>query len=109
MKEKIDKYSFRIFWSEEDNEYVGECLEFPGLSWLAPTQEEALSGIKKLIAECVEDMLANEEKVPEPLSSRKFSGRFTVRISPELHRKLTIEAKETGISLNKLAMLKLAS
>ena len=109
MKEKIDKYSFRIFWSEEDNEYVGECLEFPSLSWLAPTQEEALSGIKKLVAECVEDMLTNGEKVPEPLSSRKYSGRFTVRISPELHRKLAIEAKEAGLSLNRLAMLKLAS
>ena len=34
-----DKYTYRVTWSEEDQEYVGLCLEFPSLSWLAETQE----------------------------------------------------------------------
>ena len=37
-----DKYTYRVTWSEEDQEYVGLCLEFPSLSWLAESQEEAL-------------------------------------------------------------------
>ena len=37
-----DRYTYRVTWSEEDNEYVGLCVEFPSLSWLAKTPEAAL-------------------------------------------------------------------
>ncbi|PKO20652.1 MAG: toxin-antitoxin system HicB family antitoxin, partial [Chloroflexi bacterium HGW-Chloroflexi-1] len=37
-----DGYTYRATWSEEDEEYVGLCAEFPGLSWLASTPQEAL-------------------------------------------------------------------
>lgn len=49
-------YRYRVAWSAEDAEYVGLCAEFPSLSWLAPTSDEALSGIRRLVAECVADM-----------------------------------------------------
>lgn len=35
MKVNKDPYTYRIGWSEEDQEYVGLCVEFPSLSWLA--------------------------------------------------------------------------
>jgi predicted HicB family RNase H-like nuclease len=38
---------------------------------------------------------------------RQFSGKFLVRIPPELHRRLTLEAAEAGVSLNRLASAKL--
>jgi predicted RNase H-like HicB family nuclease len=41
-----DYYTYRVTWSEEDNEYVGQCLEFPSLSWLASTPEDALIGVR---------------------------------------------------------------
>ena len=31
-------------WSDEDGEFVGYVDEFPSLSWLAPTQDEAIDG-----------------------------------------------------------------
>ena len=37
-----DRYTYRVTWSEEDEEYVGLCAEFSSLSWLAATPEEAL-------------------------------------------------------------------
>jgi len=43
------QYSYRAFYSNEDNEYVGLCVEFPSLSWLAGTSEEALLGIESLV------------------------------------------------------------
>ena len=46
-----DQYHYKVIWSNEDNEYVGLCTEFPSLSWLAPTSKEALRGIKKIVAE----------------------------------------------------------
>jgi predicted HicB family RNase H-like nuclease len=53
-------------------------------------------------------MKENEESPPEPLSCRKFSGKFVVRIPPEIHRKLAMEAEEEGISLNRLVSAKLS-
>lgn len=65
-----DHYSYRINWSEEDKEYVGLCTEFPGLSWLAPTPEEALHGIRNVVTEAVEDMQRNGEPIPEPVKMK---------------------------------------
>ena len=50
--------TFRAVWSPEDGEYVGLCDEFPSLSWLAPSPEEAVSGIEQLVGEVVADMAA---------------------------------------------------
>ena len=103
-----DRYSYRVIWSEEDNEYVGLCVEFPSLSWLAQTPEEALQGIRQVVAEVVADLEANGEIVPEPIAVKRYSGKFMVRIPPELHRRLALEAAEAGISLNRLASDKLS-
>lgn len=102
-----DHYTYRVTWSEEDQEYVALCAEFPSLSWLAASPEEALSGIRTLVADVIADMQANAEPAPEPLATRRFSGRFIVRIPPEVHRRLALEAAEAGVSLNRLASAKL--
>ena len=104
-----NKYSFRITWSEEDEEYVGLCAEFPSLSWLAKTQEGAFRGIRKVVAEVVEDMQSQGEQIPEPLSQKHYSGKFMVRIPPEVHRKLDIAAHEAHVSLNRYVSAKLAA
>ncbi|MDJ0669338.1 MAG: type II toxin-antitoxin system HicB family antitoxin [Desulfobacterales bacterium] len=108
MAQKNDKYTYRVTWSEEDSEYVGLCAEFPSLSWLAKTPEKALSGIRKVVAEVVFDMRENNEKVPEPIASKHYSGKFMVRIPPDVHRKLAIQAAESGVSLNRIASSKLS-
>ena len=105
---KNDRYTYRITWSEEDQEYAGLCVEFPSLSWLDENPEAALAGIRQVVADSVKDMKSSGETPPEPLSSKRFSGKFMVRIPPELHRKLAIEAQEEGISLNRLASDKLS-
>ena len=105
---KNDRYTYWVTWSEEDEEYVGLCVEYPSLSWLAPTPQEALEGIRQVVADVVADMEASEERVPEPIALRHYSGKFTVRIPPDLHRRLALEAAESGISLNRLASAKLS-
>ena len=98
-----DRYTYRVTWSEEDEEYLGLCAEFPSLSWLDSTPEETLRGIRQVIATVVADLEANHEVVPEPIAMRKYSGKFLLRIPPETHRQLALEAAESGISLNRLA------
>ena len=67
---KNDRYTYRVTWSEQDEEYAGLCVEYPSLSWVAPTPQEALEGIRQLVADVVADMEANEERVPEPIALR---------------------------------------
>lgn len=104
-----DHFTYRVTWSPEDGEHVGLCAEFPALSWLDGTPEGALAGIRRLVAEVVRDMTANGEKVPEPIADRTYSGEFKVRIPPQAHRALVIQAAEQGVSLNRLASAKLCA
>ncbi|MEI2419321.1 toxin-antitoxin system HicB family antitoxin [Arthrospira platensis SPKY2] len=105
---KIDQYTYRVAWSEEDREYVGTCAEFPSLSWLDASPEAALIGARKIVAAAVKDMTKTGEPLPEPISSRAFSGKFMVRVPPQLHRDLATQAAESGVSLNRLVAHKLA-
>ena len=105
---KNDHYTYRVTWSPEDNEHVGLCAEFPSLSWLAPTPGGALKGIRQLVSEVVADLKESGDQVPDPLASRPYSGRFLVRVPPEVHRELAMEAAEAGVSLNRLASARLA-
>jgi len=72
-------YTYRVTWSSDDNEHVGLCAEFPSLSWLAPSPEKALSGIRKVVADVVEEMTASGESIPlwftEPLQPRRRTRR----------------------------------
>ena len=103
-----DRYTYRVLWSEEDGEYVGLCTEFPSISWLAPDPEQALKGVRLVVADVVADLKESGEQIPEPLALKNYSGRFMVRVTPELHRQLVIEAAESKVSLNRLANDKLS-
>lgn len=106
---KFDHYTYRVTWSPEDEEFVALCAEFPSLSWLAATPESALTGIRKIVASAAADMRANGEVPPVPLAEKHYSGQFRVRIPPQVHRALALEAADQGISLNRLASAKLTS
>ena len=107
MFKSIDYYTYRVTWSEQDQEHVGLCAEFPSLSWLESTPEKALIGIRKLVEDCISDLHSENEVIPEPFATKRYSGKFMVRITPETHRMLAIKAAESGVSLNRLVSSKL--
>ena len=108
MAKNVDRFTYRVTWSEEDQEHVGLCAEFPSLSWLDSDPEKALSGIRKIVKAAVADLAKCKEPVPEPISARNFSGKFMVRVPPETHRLLALQAAESGVSLNRLIASKLS-
>ena len=105
----ISHYTYRVTWSTEDKEHLGLCTEFPSLSWLSTTTEDALKGIQQMVVDVVMDMQANDELIPTPLAEKNYSGEFRVRIPPIVHRALAMQAAEQGVSLNRLASAKLSS
>ena len=70
-------------------------------------EEISLRGVRAAVADVVEDMNRQREPIPEPLASRSFSVKFMVRVPPNVHRELALEAAEAGVSLNRLASAKL--
>ncbi len=49
------------------------------------------------------DMQSTGETIPAPISVKHYSGKFMVRIPPEVYRKRAILAAVPGASLNRLA------
>ena len=108
MAKVVDRYTYRVTWSEEDHEHVGLCAEFPSLSWLEKTPEKALAGIRRLAQQTVTDLKKHDEEIPEPIAMKSYSGKFMVRVPPETHRMLALQAAESGVSLNRLISSKLS-
>lgn len=102
-------YAYRVVWSSEDSEYIATALEWgSGLSWLDATPDEALRGLRILIDQAIADLREGGKPIPESLADRTFSGKVLLRMPASLHRGLTIDAAEEGVSVNQLAVSRLA-
>ncbi|MBU1918956.1 type II toxin-antitoxin system HicB family antitoxin [bacterium] len=99
-KHKLYKYIINIVWSEEDQVYVASVPELKSCATHGKTVQAAVKNINEAIAAWTEAAEEAGVPIPEPISDRKFSGKFVTRIEPEIHRKLFIEAKKKGKSLN---------
>lgn len=60
------RYTYRVAYSPEDGEHVATVAEFASLSRLAPTPEDALTGLAGLVREVLADITAAGEPVPQP-------------------------------------------
>ena len=93
---KYKGYEAVIEFDPEDRLFTGrvintqDVIAFDGL-----TVDELEQSFHVVVDEYLEDCEAIG-KIPD----KPFSGQFNLRISPELHRKITIEAKKRNISLN---------
>jgi predicted HicB family RNase H-like nuclease len=103
----VDKYTYRIEWSEEDQVFIARCLEFTGLAAHGDTTEDALKEIRVVVKESINWLKDDNKPVPQPLGVKKFKGNLTLRIPPELHRELAIKSAEQGVSVNQYILSRL--
>ncbi|MDD2857853.1 MAG: toxin-antitoxin system HicB family antitoxin [Candidatus Nanopelagicales bacterium] len=95
-----DRYTYRLAWSVKEEEFIATVVEFPSLSWIADTREGALASLTSVVEEVLQDMLAEGEEIPTPWDERTFSGKFNLRLGPDLHRRIALEAAERHESMN---------
>ena len=105
----MSHYTYRVAWSVEDDEFVATVVEFPSLSWLAPSQIGALEGLEALLSSVIADMQQQGEDVPEPISERSYSGKFNLRLGEKLHRDIALRAAEENLSINQWVVRKLVA
>ena len=89
--------------------YVGYIPELRGCITQGETKAEILEMLEDAKKAWISTALDNGVEIPEPLREEDFSGRFNLRIPKSLHKRLAMQAKAEGVSLNQLAMYLLAS
>lgn len=93
---KYKGYEAVIEYDEIDRLFFGRVINTRDIiSFDGTTVNELQQSFEAVIDEYLEDC-QREGKEPD----KAFSGQFNLRISPELHRKISIEAKKRNISLN---------
>jgi len=107
MKHDGKRYTYRIEWSDADQAHLARCLEFPSLAAHGSTPEKALAEIEFVVSESLRWMEEEGEPIPEPLGSRRFKGNITLRVPPDVHRRLAILSAEQGVSINQLVLSRL--
>ena len=96
---KLDGYCAKIEYVEETDQFRGEVLGLDGgADFYGSSPDQLRQEFKKSLDVFLE--VCKEQGI-EP--RRQFSGKFNLRISPELHEKLSITAEAQGKSLNILA------
>lgn len=81
---------------DDDNIFHGEVIN---LRDVITFEGETVRALKKAFQDSVDDYLdfcAKRGEDPE----KPYSGKFVVRVEPEIHKNITIEARKTGKSLN---------
>jgi len=108
-KNEVDKYIYRVEWSEEDQLHIAYCLEFPSLMAHGKTPEIAFKEIQTVVKESLKWLKEKKEPIPVPLSLKPYKGNLTLRIPPEVHREIAKKSAEEGVSINQYILSKIAS
>ena len=95
----VEGYHAKIEYDEELDLFRGEILGLNGgADFYGKNPKELRTEFKKSLQVFLD---VCKKKGLEP--RRNFSGKFNLRISPELHERLAIEAQAQGKSINTLA------
>jgi predicted HicB family RNase H-like nuclease len=89
-------YTGSIEFSREDDLFFGKVL---GIQSLISYEGKTGKELEKDFQEAIDDYLETC-KLNESTAEKAFKGNFNVRISPQLHYKAALLAKEENMSLN---------
>ena len=89
-------YFAKVEFDDEANIFHGEVIN---LRDVITFEGETVNELREAFHESVEDYLAFcAERGENP--EKPFSGKFLVRVEPQLHKNLVIQARKNGKSLN---------
>lgn len=89
-------YSGKVEYDDDAEVFHGEVI---GLRDVITFQGKTVDEIKQAFRESVDDYLdfcVQLSQAPE----KPFTGKFMLRLTPELHRKVFVAAKQSGESIN---------
>jgi predicted HicB family RNase H-like nuclease len=105
--EYVDHYTYRVTWSEEEQQFLGLCSEMPSLSAFADDRFEAMKQIIEVVKTSVAWIMEEGQEAPQPIATGTYKGNFSVRTTPEKHREIVLAAAESHVSMNQYVLSKL--
>lgn len=95
-------YKYTIVDISEKNETGFKAIipAFPHLYIVADSAEELNQAVQTLVEEEIQEMKIQKKKIPTPDNEGNFTGNFTLRIKPALHKRISELAQAKGSSLN---------
>lgn len=89
-------YFGKVKFDDDDDVFHGEIIN---LRDVITFQGESVEELRQAFRDSIDDYLefcAERGEDPE----KPYSGKFVVRVEPELHKNISIEARKKGMSLN---------
>ena len=103
-KEEVRRLSARcprvIEWSEDDHCYVGSAPPLVGQCCHGASEAKVATQLAVIVADLVQDVIDGKMPEPENQAGKSYSGKFLIRITPAVHKKLALKAMARGESLN---------
>jgi len=99
-KTKAARYVKIVEWSNEDRCFVGRC---PGLfhgGCHGDDEAEVYRQLCRIAEEWVEIIEGDGKPLPAATAGKAYSGKFVVRVTPDIHQRAALKAQARGASLN---------
>jgi predicted HicB family RNase H-like nuclease len=102
IKKRAAQYPKLVEWSEEDGCFIGRCPLLFGGGVHGDDEADVYRQLCRVAEEWVAILANDGTALPRTKPPGTFSGKFLVRVGPELHQRLALKAMSTGESLNNL-------
>ena len=109
IREAAKRYVKVVEWGEEDGVFIGSAPPLIGQACHGKTEAEVFAKLQVIVEEWVEILLSDKKPLPPALDKKAYSGRFVVRVKPELHKRLALQAAAREESLNEFIVSRLTS
>ena len=93
------RYIKLVRWSEEDGLYIGSCPPIIGDACHGDSEAEVIDQLVVIVDEWIDQLKASNRPLPAG-TNHDYSGKLTLRVSPNIHRALALRAVASGESLN---------
>ncbi|GAB4284223.1 MAG: type II toxin-antitoxin system HicB family antitoxin [Candidatus Rifleibacteriota bacterium] len=94
---KYKGYTAKIDFDPDDEIFVGRVI---GINDVIGFHAESARELKQAFKEAVDHYLESCKEL-KVTPQKSFSGKFVIRLSPEIHEKIVLAAAETHKSLNR--------
>ena len=93
-----------VEWSPEDACFVGSAPPLVGRCCHGDREEEVFAELSQIVEEWLAIHASDAKALPAALSTKRSSGKFQLRLTPDLHRLLAFRAAMSHRSINDLAV-----
>jgi len=92
-----------VEWSAKDRCFIGSAPPLIGHCCHGKDEVEVYRQLGRIVGEWVALYNKEGKPLPEPSAGKDYSGKFVLRVDPELHKLLAVRAMQQGDSLNSYA------